>query len=73
MTFSRLFLAQAGYPPFYDEDPMGTYQKILHGKLEFASHFSRGARDLVKKLLQVRARATARARAAGAPPRGSAT
>ena len=68
-----IYEMMAGYPPFYDEDPMGTYQKILHGKLEFASHFSRGARDLVKKLLQVRARATARARAAGAPPRGSAT
>lgn len=47
-----IYEMMAGYPPFYDEDPMGTYQKILHGKLEFASHFSRGARDLVKKLLQ---------------------
>lgn len=42
----------AGYPPFYDDDPMGTYQKILHGRLEFPSHFSRSARDLIKKLLQ---------------------
>ena len=42
----------AGYPPFYDDDPMGTYQRILHGKLEFPSHFSRASRDLVKKLLQ---------------------
>eukprot|EP00898_Chlorokybus_atmophyticus_P005851 jgi/Chlat1/6267/Chrsp44S09051 len=42
----------AGYPPFYDEDPMGTYQKILSGKVYFPSHFSRSAKDLIKKLLQ---------------------
>lgn len=42
----------AGYPPYYDDDPMGTYQKILHGKLEFPSHFSRASRDIIKKLLQ---------------------
>jgi len=41
----------AGYPPFYDDDPMGTYQKILHGKIEYPSHFSRNARDLIRKLL----------------------
>ena len=22
----------AGYPPFYDDDPLGIYQKILEGK-----------------------------------------
>jgi len=42
----------AGYPPFYDEEPWGTYQKILDGRLDFPSHFSRSARDLIKKLLQ---------------------
>mmetsp|Transcript_15218 Transcript_15218/g.49953 ORF Transcript_15218/g.49953 Transcript_15218/m.49953 type:complete len:373 (+) Transcript_15218:124-1242(+) len=42
----------AGYPPFYDDEPWGTYQKILDGKLDFPSHFSRSSRDLVKKLLQ---------------------
>lgn len=42
----------AGYPPFYDEDPMGTYQKILSGKLQFPGHFSRNAKDLVRRLLQ---------------------
>eukprot|EP00899_Mesostigma_viride_P016405 jgi/Mesvir1/24766/Mv22022-RA.1 len=42
----------AGFPPFYDEDPMGTYKKILSGKVQFPSTFSRMARDLVKKLLQ---------------------
>eukprot|EP00803_Ostreobium_quekettii_P004132 evm.model.scf_1618.4 EVM.evm.TU.scf_1618.4 scf_1618:25626-30433(+) len=42
----------AGYPPFYDDDPMKTYKKILAGKLEFPSHLSAVAKDLIKKLLQ---------------------
>jgi protein kinase X len=41
----------AGYPPFYDENPFGIYQKILAGKIEFPRHFDPYARDLVKKLL----------------------
>jgi serine/threonine protein kinase len=42
----------AGFPPFYDDDPMTTYKKIVAGKLEFPAHFSRIARDLIRKLLQ---------------------
>ena len=41
----------SSYPPFYDEDPMKTYAKIMHGKIAFPSHFSKEAIDLVKKLL----------------------
>lgn len=41
----------AGYPPFYDENPFGIYQKILAGKIEFPRHFDPHAKDLVKKLL----------------------
>jgi len=41
----------AGYPPFYDENPFGIYQKILAGKIEFPRHFDVHAKDLVKKLL----------------------
>jgi len=41
----------AGYPPFYDEDPLGIYQKILEGKIKFPWHFDRHSKDLVKKLL----------------------
>ena len=37
----------AGYPPFYDENPFGIYQKILQGKLEFPRHFETHARGLV--------------------------
>lgn len=41
----------SSYPPFYDEDPMKTYAKIMHGKISFPSHFSKEAVDLIKKLL----------------------
>ena len=41
----------AGYPPFYDENPFGIYQKILAGRIEFPRHFDFHAKDLVKKLL----------------------
>jgi len=41
----------AGYPPFYDENPFGIYQKILAGKVEFPRHFDVHAKDLIKKLL----------------------
>eukprot|EP00808_Paulinella_micropora_P020544 g36056.t1 len=41
----------ASYPPFYDEDPMKTYAKIMHGSITFPSHFSKEAVGLVKKLL----------------------
>lgn len=41
----------AGYPPFYDENPFGIYQKILAGRIEFPKHFDPLAKDLVRKLL----------------------
>lgn len=41
----------ASYPPFYDEDPMKTYAKIMHGSITFPSHFSKEAISVVKKLL----------------------
>eukprot|EP00479_Gromia_sphaerica_P003273 TRINITY_DN13813_c0_g1_i1.p1 TRINITY_DN13813_c0_g1~~TRINITY_DN13813_c0_g1_i1.p1 ORF type:complete len:98 (-),score=18.66 TRINITY_DN13813_c0_g1_i1:145-438(-) len=41
----------AGYPPFYDENPFGIYQKILSGRIEFPGHFDIHAKDLVKRLL----------------------
>jgi len=41
----------ASYPPFYDEDPMKTYAKIMHGNITFPSHFSKEAVNLVQKLL----------------------
>jgi serine/threonine protein kinase len=45
----------ASYPPFYDEDPMKTYAKIMHGAVTYPSHFSKEAVSLIKKLLQHKA------------------
>ena len=46
-----IFEMLAGYPPFYDENPFGIYQKILAGKIEFPRQFDSKAKDIVKKLL----------------------
>jgi serine/threonine protein kinase len=46
-----LFEMMAGQPPFVDDDPMGIYQQILAGKLNFPRHFDKNAKSLVKKLL----------------------
>lgn len=42
----------AGFPPFYDENPIGIYKKILSGRIEFSRVFGRDVKDLIKKLLQ---------------------
>ena len=46
-----IFEMLAGYPPFFDENPFGIYQKILAGKIDFPRHFDIQAKDLVRKLL----------------------
>jgi serine/threonine protein kinase len=33
----------ASFPPFFDEDPMKTYTKIIKGDVNFPSHFSKEA------------------------------
>ncbi|CAM9816494.1 unnamed protein product [Chrysoparadoxa australica] len=43
----------AGYPPFYDENPIGIYQKILAGRLDVPRHLDPKAKDLIKKLLTI--------------------
>jgi len=45
----------ASYPPFYDEDPMKTYAKIMHGQIAFPTHFSKNAVDLIRRLLHSKA------------------
>lgn len=47
-----IFEMMAGYPPFFDDEAMGTYRKILKGKISYPTHFSRNVKDLVGKLLQ---------------------
>ena len=46
-----IYEMMAGYPPFYDENPFGIYQKILSGRIEFPRHFDFHAKDIVRKLL----------------------
>lgn len=44
----------ASYPPFYDDDPMHTYAKILQGAVSYPKHFSAEAKDLISGLLNPR-------------------
>lgn len=48
-----LYEMNAGYPPFYGNDPMKTYEKIVAGKYRCPSSFSSDLRDLVRNVLQV--------------------
>ena len=41
----------SSYPPFFDDNPFGIYEKILAGKIQFPSHIDSAAKDLIKKLL----------------------
>ncbi len=44
----------ASYCPFYDEDPMKTYTKIMQGNPSFPPHFKKSSVDMIKKLLTVK-------------------
>ena len=47
-----IFEMIAGFPPFYDENPFGIYQKILGGKIEFPkNYFDEASKSLISKLL----------------------
>ncbi|CAO3673367.1 unnamed protein product [Umbelopsis vinacea] len=46
-----IFEMLAGYPPFYDDNSFGIYEKILAGKVVFPAHFDPYAKDLLKRLL----------------------
>ena len=39
------------YPPFFDDNSFGIYEKILAGRVQFPSHFDALAKDLLKRLL----------------------
>lgn len=43
----------AGYPPFFADQPIQIYEKIVSGKVRFASHFTSELKDLLRNLLQV--------------------
>nr|CAG8530204.1 11470_t:CDS:2 [Entrophospora candida] len=46
-----IFEMLAGHPPFYDDDHMRLYEKILAGKIKYPSYFDPLAKDLLKRLL----------------------
>ncbi|CAD8063725.1 unnamed protein product [Paramecium primaurelia] len=46
-----LFEMLSGYPPFYDNEPIGIYKKILSGLIEFPKFFDNKVKDLIRKLL----------------------
>eukprot|EP01038_Epipyxis_sp_PR26KG_P004633 gene4633-6512_t len=47
-----IFEMVVGAPPFYAEDPMEVYEKILGGNPSMPSFFTRNLSDLIKKLLR---------------------
>ncbi|XP_071798516.1 cAMP-dependent protein kinase catalytic subunit PRKX-like [Asterias amurensis] len=48
-----IFEMLVGYPPFFDDNPFGIYEKILEGKIDWPKHLEKDARDLVQKLLVI--------------------
>ncbi|XP_043223891.1 cAMP-dependent protein kinase catalytic subunit 1 isoform X2 [Amphibalanus amphitrite] len=43
----------AGYPPFFADQPIQIYERIVAGKVRYPSHFSSELKDLLRNLLQV--------------------
>ena len=46
-----IFEMMSGYPPFYDNEPMGIYKKIIASIIEFPKFFDVKAKDVIRKLL----------------------
>lgn len=46
-----IFEMLSGHPPFYDNEPVGIYKKIINGIIEFPKFFSLRAKDVIRKLL----------------------
>jgi len=44
----------SSFPPFFDDEPMGTYRKIIQGKFKFPKYFTPEARDLIARLLRTK-------------------
>jgi len=43
----------AGYPPFFADQPIQIYERIVSGRVRFPGHFSGDLKDLLRNLLQV--------------------
>ncbi|XP_027001145.1 cAMP-dependent protein kinase catalytic subunit PRKX-like isoform X1 [Tachysurus fulvidraco] len=48
-----IFEMLSGYPPFFDDNPFGIYQKVLSAKLNIPRQLDFHVKDLIKKLLVV--------------------
>ncbi|KAG0190973.1 cAMP-dependent protein kinase [Apophysomyces sp. BC1034] len=48
---STSILRQNSYPPFFADNSVDIYKKILAGKVQFPAHFDPLAKDLLKRLL----------------------
>ncbi|KAF9134601.1 camp-dependent protein kinase catalytic subunit [Linnemannia schmuckeri] len=46
-----MFEMCAGFPPFFDEDHIKLYGKIMAGKVRYPSHFQPALKDILKRLL----------------------
>lgn len=51
LTGVLIYEMLVGYPPFFDDNPFGIYEKILAGKIEWTRFIDPIAKDLIKKLL----------------------
>jgi hypothetical protein len=51
MKDDYLIITDIRYPPFFDDNSFGIYEKILMGKVQFSAHFDLLAKDLLKRLL----------------------
>ena len=47
----RVEIVSHRHPPFYDLKPLGIYQKILKGIIEFPAFMTVRSKDLIRKLL----------------------
>jgi len=45
----------ASFPPFFDDEPMMTYRKIIQGKFKYPRYLSAQSKDLISKLLKPKA------------------
>lgn len=46
-----IYEMMAGFPPFYDNNHFGIYQRVLTGKVDFTKHMDESARSLISQLL----------------------
>ncbi|UJR26501.1 hypothetical protein I4U23_007828 [Adineta vaga] len=48
-----MYEMSAGYPPFFADQPIQIYEKIVSGRVRFPNHFTVDLKDLLKNLFQV--------------------